>query len=226
MIIMEIFRYKLNFFIKKIIFFLFFLFPCIIVISVYLFYLYAWLFPSLDDQLLKAVHKKCDKHYFCKVHLHEITSFKWDKVYFFPDTHSYSNQDIKKITGISFDLQKYKTVDDQEYKTLAMFIDHGKLVKYNFFAAPFLDDNYHLKDTKSQYFIMLFYVDINSYPFRDGDAFEKLIKIKEKFKIAYYEITPINDLLYITFLNRKKYYNDSIKETWVIYSNLNQVYLH
>jgi len=138
-------------FIKKVVLFSL----CTTGISIGAFYLYICLFPSLDDQLFKAVKKNCE-HYFCKVHLHKITPFKWDKAYFFPATRSYSNQDIKKITGISFDLQKYKTVDDQEYKTLAMFIYHGKLIKYNFFAAPFLDDNYHLEDTKNKYFIVIF----------------------------------------------------------------------
>ncbi|CAI3934711.1 hypothetical protein [Commensalibacter communis] len=194
-------------------------------ISIGAFYLYMCLFPSLDDQLFKAVGKKCE-YYSCKVHLHEITPFKWDKAYFFPATRSYSNQDIKKITGISFDLQKYKTVDDQEYKTLAMFIYHGKLVKYNFFEAPFFTENDHLEDTKSQYFTILFSIDTSVYPFRNGDGFEELIEFKKNFEIAYYEITPINDLLYITFLNRKKYSNDTIREVLVIYSNLNQVHLH
>ncbi|CAI3943046.1 unnamed protein product [Commensalibacter communis] len=72
----------------------------------------------------------------------------------------------------------------------------------------------------------MFSIKTNLYPFRDGDGFGNFIKFKENFEIAYYEITPINDLLYITFLNRKKYYSDSIKEVLVIYSNLNQVHLH
>lgn len=223
---MEIFRYKLNFFIKKIIFFLFFLFPCIIGISVGLFYLYAWLFTPLDDRLFAAVNKKCATEMSCGIHLHEITSFKWDKAYFFSTTHRYSNQDIKKITGISFDLQKHKTVNDQEYKTLAMFIDHGKLVKYSFFSAPFVTDDDHLEDTKSQYFTILFSVDTSLYPFRNEDGFEKFIKFKKNFQIAYYEVTPTNDLLYVTFFNRRDYYNSSIRSALLIYSNLNQVHLH
>lgn len=122
-------------------------------------------------------------------------------------------------------MQKYKTGNDQEYKTLALFIYHGKLVKYSFFDAPLLTDNDRLKDTKNEYFIMLFSIDKNLFPFQYGDGFEELIEFKENFEIAYYEITPTNDLLYITFLNRQEYSNDYIKEVLVIYSNLNQVHL-
>lgn len=74
-----------------------FLFLGIVGIAVAIFYLYVWLFPSLDDQLFKATKEKCALQSFCKVHLHEITNFKWDKAYFFSSDNYYSNQDIKKL---------------------------------------------------------------------------------------------------------------------------------
>lgn len=224
MIIMEIFRYKLNFFIKKIIFFLFFLFPCIIGISVGLFYLYAWLFPPLDDRLFAAVNKKCATERPCAIHLHEITSFKWDRAYFFPSDHYYSNQDIKKITGISFDLQKHKTVNDQEYKTLAMFINHGKLVKYSFFD-PYYEPDYLDSPSKSQYFDMLFSVNLHSDLFQSEYYFRNSIKFKKSFEIDYYEITPTNDLLYIIFRSYGSYYPGYSYQALALCSNLNQVHL-
>lgn len=221
MIIMEIFRYKLHFFIKKIIFFLF---ACIIGISVGAFYLYVWLFTPLDDQLFKAVNKKCGPHYSCKVHLHEITSFKWDKAYFFPYNYYYSNQDIQKITGISFGLQKHKTVNGQEYKTLAMFIDHGKLVKYSFFD-PYYEPDYPDSPSKSQYFDMLFSVNLHSDLFQSEYYFRNLIKFKKSFEIDYYEITPTNDLLYISFFSHGSYYSGYSYQALALCSNLNQVHL-
>lgn len=221
---MKILRYKLHYFTKKIIF-LFFL--CIIGISVSAFYLYTWLFPSLDNQLFTAASEKCGIESICKVHLHDITAFKWDKVYFFPSERNYSNQDIKKITGISFDLQKYKAINDQEYKTLAMFVYHDKLVKYNFFDIPFETDD-HRKDDKlkSQYFDILFLVDLDLDIFKSKYDFGKLIEFKKNFQIAYYEITPINDLLYINFYSQGDYYNGYSTQALALCSNLNQVHLY
>lgn len=218
---MRIFTYSSLKFTKKVIF-LFFL--CTVGIAIAIFYLYVWLFPSLDDQLFKATKEKCALQSFCKVHLHEITNFKWDKAYFFSSDNYYSNQDIKKITGVSFDLQKYKTVKNQEHKTLAIFIYHGKLVKYSFFE-PYLEPDYLDSPSKSQYFDMLFFIDLSSSIFQDKGHFGTVIKFKKNFQIAYYEITPINDLLYISFFSHGSYYKGYTTEALALCSNLNQVHL-
>lgn len=59
------------------------LIACVIAILIGAFYLYFWLFPSLFTQLFLGVKKRCDTQEKCIIRLHEITSFKWDKAYFF-----------------------------------------------------------------------------------------------------------------------------------------------
>ncbi|EUK19451.1 hypothetical protein [Commensalibacter papalotli (ex Servin-Garciduenas et al. 2014)] len=115
--------------------------------------LYTTIFPSLDEQLSKELKEKCAWQETCKVHLHEITPFRWDKAYFFSLSSEYTRQDIKRITGINFIFHRNKN--------LSLFLYQGKVVKYGFSDLP--DDDFVGRFSQSYYFNMLFDTAVDYY---------------------------------------------------------------
>lgn len=63
--------------------------------------LYTTIFPSLDEQLSKALKEKCAWQETCKVHLHEITPFRWDKAFFFHCLVSIQGKILKELQGLT-----------------------------------------------------------------------------------------------------------------------------
>lgn len=182
-------------------------------ILVSLFFVYRWLFPSLEDQFFTAVKEKCSREENCMIHLHEITSFKWDKAYFFPSGNSYSNQDIKNITGVTGNFQRNNT--------LVIFTYNNRLVKYDFLSMPESDDVNELP-TKSTNFSIGFNMEkkILQHEKYSGnlDSFEEYIRVR------YYKITPDNDLFFAGYTSEKYSLHDT-QQALIIFSNINQICL-
>lgn len=82
--------------------------PILTAVLIGVFIVYPRLFPSLEYQLFSAVEKSCKNQRYCKVHLHEITPFRWDKAYFFSLSSDYTRRDIQRITGVNFIFHRNK----------------------------------------------------------------------------------------------------------------------
>lgn len=179
-----------------------------IAIFVGVFIIYPWLFPSLEERLVTAINEKCAWQETCKVRLHEITPFKWDKAYFFRSGYVYNNQNALKFTGISGDLKR----DD----TLVVFTKKDRLVKYFFLDSldsfGFFDDSFKGEPPKDQYFDIAFYIDndvLNKIGY-SGDTKE----FGGHTNIDYYELSLENDLLYIPSFHQSRPFHGE----WAIYS--------
>lgn len=176
--------------------------------------LYATFSPSLEEQLYSAVRDKCSQQSSCQVHLHELTSFKWDKAYFFSGFSHYTNQDIKKITGIEGDFQRNEN--------LTIFLYHGKLVEYGFSDLP-EEVGAVGRPSKDHYFNMFFSVD--QLILREMKYVGPFKDFKGHTQADYYEITPQNDLLYVWFITLGDYYYGYSTQSWASHTNATQAYL-
>ncbi|CAI3932659.1 unnamed protein product [Commensalibacter communis] len=152
-----------------------------------------WLFgpTTLQDQLYASIQENCKNKKKCVVRLHELTSFKWDKAYFFSHESAF-DVDISKIIKEPLNIQW--GVD-----TLVIFTLKGKVIEKELF--PVIDDSYY--DIRFPPLFQIFpskSVDINFLLNKSDlimlnysgniDDFVDLIGIE------YYEMTPQNDQLY------------------------------
>lgn len=194
---------------------------------VFSYFLYVWLVPSLFTQLYSGVEKRCDTQEKCIIRLHEITSFKWDKAYFFPLKHWYGYQaNIRKITGVSDDL-KYNTYQSAP-NILVIFTYKNNLVNYTTFSAIYggSEDKHkhkHAVGEQSDFFIKL---NTNKEELRNFHYSGNLnIFLKNNIKIYFYEVTPQNDAFDAgCFI--EKYAQLSIKQCGFNFTSLDQIHLY
>lgn len=185
-----------------------------------------WFFApvSLQDQLYASIKEKCKNQEKCIVRLHEITSFKWDKAYFFSHESAF-DIDISKIIKEPLNIQW--GVD-----TLLVFTYKGKIIKKELF--PVIDDSYY--DIRFPPLFQIFSsksVDVN-FLLNKSDLKEmnysgNIDDFVDLIGIEYYEMTPQNDQLYAgcTTLDLRAAAGSTVQEKQCGFSftNLNQVVL-
>lgn len=189
------------------------------------FYLYFWLFPSLFTQLFSGVEKRCDTQEKCIIRLHEITSFKWDKAYFFPLEHGYGYQaSIQMITGVFDDLD-YDTYQSAP-NTLVIFTYKNHLVRYTTFNSLYGDSYEYfpmVSGKKSDFFVKL---NTNKEELRNLHYSGNLNNfLKSDIEIYYYELTPQNDALDAGCFV-EKYTQLSVKQCGFSFTNVGQIHLY
>lgn len=207
----------------KRVFVIIFVLGCFIGILIGVFILCTWLFPSLFIQLFSGVEKRCDDQEKCIIRLHEITSFQWDKAYFFPLKHWYGYQaNIRKITGVSDDL-KYNTYQSAP-NILVIFTYKNNLVNYTTFSAIYGgSEDKHAVGEQSDFFIKL---NTNKEELRKFHYSGNLNNfLKNNIKIYYYEVTPQNDAFDAgCFI--EKYAQLSVKQCGFNFTSLDQIHLY
>lgn len=186
-----------------------------------------WFFSpvSLQDQLYSSIKAKCKNQEKCIVRLHEITSFKWDKAYFFSPESPYSFN-IDKVVGTLIKLKQQGKED-----ALVVFIRNGKIVQEEIFEI-INSDYYELRLPPLLQFFTRESVGIN-FVFRKSRLKElnysgNIDDFVDLVGVEYYEITPQNDLLRAgceTFYLRATASKIEEKQCGLGFTNLNQVVL-
>lgn len=153
---------------------------------------------TLENELFNSLQSSCNIQNECIINLHKITSFEWDRVYFF------QNRDknyIREVTKTSYDFQT-------DIGTQVVFIKNDKVVAYQeFFTVNDLNPAWNIKRK---------YIDIKftlNKSYSNNDIY-----------INYYYITPNNDKLKIKF--NKSHPKGVTQESYSIYpTNFQQVAL-
>ncbi|EHD14709.1 hypothetical protein CIN_06410 [Commensalibacter intestini A911] len=185
-----------------------------------------WFFSpvSLQDQLYSSIKAKCKNQEKCIVRLHEITSFKWDKAYFFP----YTMKDSLKVNEI---VKGQTKLEQDVLTTRGVFTKNGKIVREGIFEVVY-SDYYDLR------FVPLFQIfpheslDINFYldkmQLKGMNYTGDINDFGDSMGIEYYEITPQNDQLHAgctTFYLRAAGSKVLENQCALSLTNLNQVVL-
>lgn len=185
-----------------------------------------WFFmpTSLEGLLYSSIKSQCKNQERCKVRLHEITPFKWDKAYFFSHESAF-DIDIRKIIPERLNVEW--GVD-----TLVVFTQKGKVVAKELF--PVIYDSYY--DIRFPPLFQIFprkSVDINfllnKSQLKELNYLGNIDDFMDLIGIEYYEMTPQNDQLYAgcatLYLPAAAGSKVEEKQCRLGFTNLNQVVL-
>ncbi|OUI78999.1 hypothetical protein HK18_06355 [Commensalibacter intestini] len=183
-----------------------------------------WFFSpvSLQDQLYSSIKAKCKNQEKCIVHLHEITSFKWDKAYFFSPQSRFSINIDQVIGGATKEEQKGKR------ETLVVFTLNGKVVQEEIFDV-IVDDDLRLPPLIQ--FSPHKSVDINFFlgknELKNMNYSGDISDFYDLIYIEYYKMTPQNDQLNARCATIRFTLaagsNIKEKQCWLSFANLSQI---
>jgi len=91
---------------------------------------------TLENELFNSLQEKCNFQKECNISLHKITSFEWDRAYFFEKNNK---NYIQKVTKTSYDFQTDVGIQ-------VVFIKNNKVVAYQeFFTINDLNPSWNIK---------------------------------------------------------------------------------
>ena len=110
---------------------------------------------SMEDSLINKVTQECSRQTrsACTIALKDVTKFKWDKMYIFPDWTT--SESIAKTVGFNYggnDVQDDYSRMLFTYGNKVIYEEDFKSLDYNKSTINFPEVSDSLNDTKSHYF--------------------------------------------------------------------------
>lgn len=168
----------------------------LIIICIPTIYIFAFPKKTPEEQLFSAIDRLCALN--CTLHLHDVTSFEWDKAYFFP--YKTLSKTIETITNTNYN---FDTDTNTEQKVV--FIKNNQVIFYeSLFEYIDLMVPWQIPSTAIQIDFNLSKEELSELNYTGH-----LDQTKNFININYYEIKPQNDTLNFHFYQNKRIHQKS-----------------